>query len=202
MKTQTMALVVVAIIAGVAVVLVGAQVFARPYSFQGSLIEPALDVGDFQLQDQHGETYRLSDRRGQVVLLFFGYTSCPDVCPTTLGEYKRLREALGEQAAGVDFVFVTVDPERDTAERLGDHLARFDPAFIGLSGSQEALEGVWEKFFVFREIEVHNPGESYLVDHTSRIYAVDHAGGLRLTFPFGMDTEQMAADIRYLVEES
>ncbi len=201
MKTQSMALMLFAIVIGVAVVLVGAQLLARPYTFQGSLIEPALVIGDFELQDQHGDTFQLSERHGRVVLLFFGYTSCPDVCPTTLGEYKQIHQDLGDLADSVDFVFITVDPERDTADRIGAHLARFDPGFIGLSGSQEALQGVWDQFFVFREIEAHDPGEQYLVDHTSRIYAIDQSGALRLTFPFGMETSQMAGDIRYLVEE-
>jgi protein SCO1/2 len=102
----------------------------------------------------------------------------------------------------VQFVFVTVDPRRDTRERLAEHLARFDPGFVGLTGTEAELQPVWDRFFVFREIQDESDREHYLVDHTSRVYAVDKDGRLRLTFPFGMDSDQIRDDVIQLLRES
>ncbi|HSR30941.1 MAG TPA: SCO family protein, partial [Anaerolineae bacterium] len=109
-------------------------------SFRGTVLDEPVDVADFALTDENGGVFRLSDQQGNVVLLFFGYTSCPDVCPTTLATWRKIHEALGEDAERVRFVFVTVDPERDTAERLGMHVNAFNPDFIGLTGTPEELD--------------------------------------------------------------
>lgn len=200
MSRRSVLYLTVGVLLGVVGVLLGAFAFQRPYQYQGSLIEPPLQAGDFTLQDQHGNSFRLADQRGRVVLLFFGYTSCPDVCPTTLAEFKQVRERLGDKAAGVRFVFVTVDPERDTPERVGEYVRRFDPAFIGLSGTEAELQPVWDGYFVFREIPEHAPGSNYLVGHTGNVYAIDPQGNLRLTFPFGMAAESMADDVAHLLQ--
>ena len=183
------------------VVVIGTLVFAKPYQFKGSLFEPPLSTDDFSIVDQHNQIFTLSDYRGQVVLIYFGYTACPDVCPTTLVDLKKVYEGLGENAEDLQVVFVTVDPERDTGELLRDYLARFNPAFIGISGTETDLQPIWNSYFVVRVIEDHEPGEFYLVDHTARIYAIDKAGYLRLTFPFGMGSEDMLADVEFLVTE-
>jgi protein SCO1/2 len=186
---------------GVAVVILATIVFAKPYQFRGSLISPPLASEDFSIQDQHGQSFTLSDHRGQVVLIYFGYTACPDVCPTTLVDLKKVYDGLNERAEQVQVVFVTVDPERDTAELLRDYLARFNNDFIGISGTEANLQSIWDSYFIFRQLEPHEPGDFYLVDHTSRVYAVDKAGDLRLTFPFGMSAEDMLADVDFLVSE-
>lgn len=195
MKAQNLFLIVVGVAVGLALVIGGAQLFERPYQFRGTLIEPAQSIARVTLTDQNGNAFTLPDPEGKVTLLFFGYTSCPDVCPTTLSDYRRIYERLGDRAGEVRFVFVTVDPERDTPARMGTYVERFNPEFVGLSGTEEELAPLWEAFYVYRELEAHEPGDPYLVDHTSRIYLLDQAGDLHLTFPFGLGAEAMAADV-------
>jgi protein SCO1/2 len=115
-----------------------------------------------------------------------------------------VKRALGEKAEGVRFVLVTVDPERDTPEKLGNYVEQFDPAFLGLTGSPEALQAVYRDYGVYvQKVEAGPAGSTagYLVDHTARVYAVDKNGGLRLTYPFGMDVAKMAADLTHLLAE-
>jgi protein SCO1/2 len=166
------------------------------------LIDPPIPVDDFTLQRPDGQSFTLSDQQGKVVLIFFGYTSCPDVCPTTLADFKQIRARLGDAAGNVQFVFITVDPERDTPERIGQYVTTFHPAFIGLTGSQAELESVYAGFGVFVEKEDTGSSAGYLVSHTSRVYVIDQDGKLSLTFPFGMEAEAMAEDIAHLVKSS
>jgi protein SCO1/2 len=188
-------------LAGLAVILVGNVLFSGPYQYQGSLLDPPAQAAEISLVEANGTPFHLQDQKGIATLLFFGYTSCPDVCPTTLTDFKRIYASLGDQAGEVNFVFITVDPERDTPEIVEAYVDRFNPAFIGLSGSMEDLEPVWKGYFVYREIEVHEPGENYLVGHTGHVYAIDKGNNLRLTFPFGIGPEAITADIVQLLRE-
>lgn len=181
--------------------LVGIWLLAPPYTFRGSLIDPPVVAADFSLSDQHGETFRLSDQRGKVVMMAFGYTHCPDVCPATLADFKRVRMLLGQQADQVQFVFVTVDPERDTPAYLARYMQAFDASFYGLSADRAVLEPVWQNYGVYQEKQFLGSAAGYLVDHTSRIYVIDNQGHLRLTFAFGTDVNDMVQDVRYLVGE-
>lgn len=189
------------VVIGLALMLVSWQVLEGNYTYQGSLIDPPIPAADFTLTDQHGETFRLSDQRGKVVLIFFGYTHCPDVCPVTLSEYRQVKRQLGDQAEDIVFVFITVDPERDTPERLLAHLANFDPEFIGLTGEPADLERVWDAYGVYQEKVDTGSAGGYLVDHTARTYAIDRQGNWRLTYPFGMEVEKQVADVRHLLRE-
>jgi len=186
---------------GLAAILLVWQISERNYTYQGSLIDPPARAADFELVDQNGQEFRLSEQQGQVVLIFFGYTNCPDVCPVTLSEFRRVKSQLGDRAQDVQFVFVTVDPERDTAERTGTYLAGFDPAFIGLTGDLEVLQKTWEDYGVLVEKQESASKAGYLIDHTARIYAIDKQGNWRLTFPFGMEAEKISRDIAHLVVE-
>ncbi len=184
----------------VAVVLVGAMAYMlRPYRLRGAEMIPPKPAPDFALTDAEGREFRLSDQRGRSVLLFFGYTSCPDVCPTTLAEFKRVRTLLGPQADRVRFVFISVDPERDTPEKMLAYARAFDPAFIGLSGPEEQLAKIWRDYGIVRQKEETGSAGGYFVTHTARALAVDPAGNLRVTFPFGADPADIAADLRYLL---
>ncbi len=186
----------------VAFFLLGLLAACTPAGFRGSAIEPATAAVDFELTDTSGSAFHLSDHRGEVVLLFFGYANCPDFCPTTLAEYKNIHEQLGDNAADVRFVFVTVDPDRDSPETIDQFVHAFDPSFIGLTGTEEQLQFVWEKYFVGRIPQVVEDSElGYLVSHATRIYVVDKAGNLRLTFPFGMAVADMTHDINLLLAE-
>ncbi|MCL7455468.1 MAG: SCO family protein [Anaerolineae bacterium] len=169
-------------------------------SFRGSVVQEPLSVPDFALTDENGETFRLSDQRGNVVLLFFGYTSCPDVCPTTLANWRKVHETLGQDAARVRFVFVTVDPERDTVERLGLHVNAFNPDFVGLTGTQEELEAVYQVFDVFYEKDTSSASAlGYLVNHTATTFVLDAEGVWRLRETYGTPYEDIVHDIRQLL---
>jgi protein SCO1/2 len=170
--------------------------------FRGAVLGEPIAAADFELQDQHGQTFRLSEQRGKVVVLFFGYTSCPDVCPTTLGAWKRAYEELGEQAGEARFVFITVDPERDTPARLQTHLELFNPAFIGLTGTLEELEPIYQAYGVYHEKQAAPESAlGYLVSHTSSDYVIDKAGNWRLRHAFGASGQDIAHDIRVLLGE-
>lgn len=170
-------------------------------SFRGAVLEEPVPVPDFVLNDQEGRPYRMSDQLGQVVLLFFGYTSCPDVCPTTLATWRRVHEMLGEDASNVEFVFVTVDPERDTTERLGLHVQAFNPNFVGLTGDQDDLARVYDIFDIFYEIDESTQSAlGYLVNHTATTFVVDQEGQWRLRIPYGTPAEDIVHDIKQLLD--
>lgn len=180
--------------------LVGWRAFQQDYQFRGSLIDPPAPAADFTLEDQNQVPFTLSNQKGKVVLLFFGYTNCPDVCPVTLAHFKQIKADLGEQAGEVQFVFITVDPERDTAERLKDYLPNFDPGFIGLTGSRADLEPVWKNYGVYQARQETGSAAGYLVDHTARTYLIDRQGNWRLTYPFEMEKDAILSDVRFLIK--
>jgi protein SCO1/2 len=170
-------------------------------SFKGTVLDPPRTVADFTLTDQHGKTFRLSDQRSQVVLLFFGYTFCPDVCPVTLGTWKRVHEALGDAAQRVRFVFITVDPGRDTPERLREHVENFNPDFIGLTGAPDELEPVYQQFGVYYEKDTAiESAAGYLVSHTASAFVVDLDGQWRLRHSFGTPVKDIVHDIKQLLK--
>lgn len=184
---------------GVAVLLVGWKYLDRPYTFRGSVIEPAMPVKEFSLIDQNGQEFNLSDQKGKVVLLFFGYTHCPDVCPVTLAEFTRIKEELGAEASQVRFVFVTVDPERDSVQALSAFMQNFDPDFVALTESRENLEAVWNTFGVYQSRQESTSAGGYLVDHTARTYLIDQQGSLVATYPYEMTEADVVADVRHVV---
>ncbi|MBN2387932.1 MAG: SCO family protein [Anaerolineales bacterium] len=169
-------------------------------NYRGVRYEPPAPAFDFGLAAPDGRTVRLGDFRGQAVLLFFGYTSCPDVCPTTLAELRQVRADLGGDAERVQVVFVTVDPERDTPERIQNYVSAFDPSFVGLSGDLAELEAVWEAYGVFREIDDTTfTAAGYLVTHSARTYLIDPDGNLFLSYGYGTPPDDVLHDIRLLL---
>ncbi len=183
----------------IGVVIAVAVFIPKTESFRGTLYDPALPAPEFELTQGNGSSFRLSEQRGDVVLLFFGYTSCPDVCPTTLSEMKRVMADLGADAERVQIVFVTVDPQRDTPQKLKEYVSIFNPTFIGLSGSMEELEKVWSDFGVYREEEeLPNSATGYLVNHTARVYLIDRDGNLRLSYSYGTATDDFVHDLKIL----
>ena len=143
---------------------------------------------DFALPADDGQTARLSDYRGKVVLLYFGYTNCPDFCPNTMAVLRKARADLGAQGDQVQVLLVTTDPARDTPERMANYLAAFDPTFIGLTGADADLQTVYSRYGV----TVMDEGTT----HATRVYVVDGAGNLRLTLPYGLTAAQVVADLR------
>jgi len=185
----------------IGVVIAVAVLIPKTETFRGTLYDPALPAPEFELTQGNGNNFRLSEKRGKVILLFFGYTSCPDVCPTTLSEMKRVMADLGADEERVQVVFVTVDPQRDTAQKLKEYVSIFNPTFIGLSGSMEELEEVWSDFGVYREEEeLPNSATGYLVNHTARVYLIDRDGNLRLSYSYGTATDDFVHDLKILLK--
>jgi protein SCO1/2 len=197
------------VLAGLTLAAVGTRWLTRPYTFRGTQISPSLPAPDFTLTDQRGGAFHLHDQAGQVIVAFFGYSSCTDYCPATLARFKQVRAALGERAERVRFVLITVDPERDTPERLREYLAGFDPSFVGLTGGLAEMEPVWEGYWVFREKQIPDEAaghshaeENYVVAHPERIYVVDARGNLRLTYSGEATASDLAQDLQALLQES
>jgi protein SCO1/2 len=191
------------LIAVTVLVIAGAEMFVPAYKFRGSLIDPPFAAPNFTLNDQNDQPFQLSDQRDKIVLMFFGYTNCPDVCPTMLLQFKQARAQFGNQADRVRFVFVTVDPDRDSAEKMKTYLGAIDPAISGLGGSQAELEPVWKAYGVYRQKEPGQSPDDYadLLEHSSRVYLVDAQGNLRLTYDFGVTADDIAQDVKYLLRK-
>jgi protein SCO1/2 len=159
-----------------------------------------LDTGkSLVLEDFNGKTRTLADFRGKVVLVTFGYTSCPDVCPTTLQDYAQAMKRLGDDASRVQLLFITVDPARDTEQRLRAYVPAFDPRFLGLRGDEKAIERVTQDFHVYAQAHPGKPGEPYTVDHASQVFAFDPQGRLRLMIPASTKPDDIASDLRILL---
>jgi len=156
---------------------------------------------DFSLLDPDGRVRTLADFKGKVVVMFFGYTQCPDVCPTTLTEMQQVMTLLGPQSDKVQVLFVTVDPERDTAEILKQYVPAFDPRFLGLRPADEAaLERVTKDFKIYyKKVPGTKPG-SYTMDHTAGSYAFDPEGRLRLYIKHAQGPETLAHDLKELLK--
>jgi protein SCO1/2 len=166
----------------------------------GSVVEPPQPAADFILTDQHGQPFRLSDQRGRIVNLFFGYTHCPDVCPTTLALWRQVELKLGADAEKVRFVFISVDPERDTPERLQEHLALFSPRLIGLTGDPAQLEPIYAAYHVFHEkVPAPESALGYTVSHSSSVYVIDREGLWRMTYRFDANADDVVHDLRELL---
>lgn len=179
----------------------GVFLFSKPDTFRGTAYsEPYPVASEFELTRQNGAQFRLSEMRGKVVLLFFGYTSCPDVCPTTMAELNQALEKVGAHADQVQVVYVTVDPQRDTPERVEEYVNHFNPDFIGLSGSESELAKVWNDYGIFREIVDGTSAAGYLVNHTARVTVIDQQGNLRVSFPFDTPVENIVHDLELLID--
>lgn len=172
-----------------------------PYAYKGTLIQSPDLASDFTLTASTGERVSLSDFRGKVVLIYFGYTFCPDACPTTLTQLKKVPQALGDRASDAQVLMVTVDPARDTPEVLREYLAHFDPSFIGLTGTDEEILAAATPFGIYYNKHEGTAATGYLVDHTTSVLAVDKEGYLRLIYGFETPGEDIAADVRELVRQ-
>jgi protein SCO1 len=191
------------VVIGLALILAGWRAMSTPYTYQGSLINPPAPATNFTLTDQKGEPFQLSDQRGKIVVMFFGYSHCVDVCPAELSNYKQIIQKLGNQAQKVDFVFVTVDPQRDTPEVLGQYLAKFDPSIIGLTGARPQLEKVWKAYGVYQNSDINTISAAnldYVVDHSSILYLIDAQGNWRMTYSFGTEIDKIVGDLQHMIQ--
>lgn len=181
-------------IAGLAILvaLTAALYLTQPRTLSGTVLDPPWTAPELSLTDQHGEPFTLASQRGKVVLLFFGYVNCPDVCPLTMAHLKLVVEELGRSAEGVQVVMVSTDPRRDTPQALGDFLGTFDPTFLGLTGTEGQLGQAWSDYYV----TVEEGGEV----HSAYIYVVDPAGDIRETLHSEAAVSEIAADVKILLQ--
>lgn len=186
-------------------VLIGgaAVILSRPsHTFSGIQPDTLTTTPDFTLTDETGAPFSLSDLRGKWILLAYGYTSCPDICPTTLAQLRDVKTDLGPDADKVRVVFVSVDPERDTPDILQRYLAHFGTDFKGLSGTPEEVAAAAKLYGVRYEkgAEIESAA-GYLLSHTAYVYLIDPEFRLRVTFPFGVESEEIVSDITYLMTQ-
>ncbi len=157
---------------------------------------------DLPLTDHNGQPRHLRDFASKVVVVFFGYTQCPDVCPTSMSELAEVKRALGDQGGKLQGIFVTVDPERDTPEVLKAYMANFDPSFLALTGTPEQLAAVAKDFKIYyKRVEGQTP-TSYTMDHSAGSYVYDTAGRLRVYHRYGSGAQALASDVRALLQEA
>jgi len=167
--------------------------------FKGIDITGAPYGHGFALTDFNGQPRTLADYQGKVVMLYFGFVQCPDVCPTALSRATAVMDQLGPLAAQVQLLFVTVDPERDTPELLREYMAAFDPSFVALTGTDEDIKAAADAFRVYyKQIPT---GSSYTMDHTALTYLIDRHGRLRVALRHEQDAADYAADIQTLLAE-
>ncbi len=183
--------------------LVGIGIFQlmQPPTLRGMVIEPPKPMPDFTLQSVDGPV-SLSDFRGKIVVLYFGYTSCPDVCPTTLANLRQALNDLGEKADEAQVILVAVDWQKDTPERVASYLSAFHPDFVGLSGTQAQIDAVTKDFGIFYQINPPDENGYYTVDHTATTLVLNREGGLILTWPYGLTADELLEDLKVLVRKS
>lgn len=168
---------------------------------KAGVFEPAQPAPEFALRGSDGAGLSLSRFKGRLVLLVFGFTQCPEVCPTTLATLAEARKALGADAAVVQVVYVTVDPERDDVPRIRSYLAAFDPGFIGGTGAPAALADMRKRYGVVAE-KVATPGAgpaAYGMNHSTSVYLIDRAGRLRALMPYGHEAKDFVHDLKLLL---
>jgi protein SCO1/2 len=179
--------------------LAAAPAAAAAPELRAGVFEPPRPAPDFALDGSNGAELRLSQFAGKVVLLAFGFTSCPEVCPTTLATLAQARKKLGARAGQVQVVYVTVDPARDSAARMREYLAGFDSTFLGGTGSEERLAAVRKDYGV--TADKRGSGADYSFAHSSFTYLIDRRGSLRALMPYGHSAEDYAHDVAILLEE-
>lgn len=173
---------------------------AEDGTYLGEVIAPPLLLQDFVLPSSSPDITRLSDLNGQWRLMFFGYLHCPDFCPMTLAEFRKVKQLLGADAAEVTFVYISVDAARDTPQALRDYLDNFDAEFIGFSGDDVTLARIQPDYgFYYRRRTVEASRVEYVVDHSTRSYLVDRDGYLRTTFTYNTEPEVIAAAIAWYI---
>ena len=175
---------------------------ARQPGFKAVDITGADYGSKLSLPDQNGQPRTLADFKGKLTVVFFGYTQCPDVCPTTMAELAAVKKALGKDGERVQGVFITIDPERDTPELLKAYLAAFDPSFIALRGTLEQTAAAAKDFKVYYAKVPNKSSDTYTMDHTAGSYVFDEAGRLRLFTKYGSGAEALTADLKNLISSA
>lgn len=175
---------------------------AEQPALKSGVFDPPRAAPEFTLPASTGSEFKLESQRGKVVVLGFGFSHCPDVCPVTLAVLARVRKQLGEFAGDMQVIYVTVDPERDTPERLREYLGYFDKNFIGVTGTPAQLSAVREAYGILAtRAENKDAPDGYLVHHSTYVYLIDRAGMLRALVPYGKSADDIAHDMKILLQE-
>ncbi len=179
---------------------VGVYLF-RPHTFHGTVIQSPEPSFDFKLTGKDGDV-SLSDYRGKLVLIYFGYTFCPDICPATLANVGQALRNLGEdKASEVQTIMVSLDPERDTPQKLAEYVTHFHPSFIGITGTEQDIAQVTSLYGIFYQVQPGSDATGYLIDHTATLLVLDREGYLKLVFPFGVTVDEIADDLEYMLRQ-
>lgn len=174
----------------------------NPHTFHGSVVQSTEPSYNFTLTGADGKSVSLNDYSGKIVFIYFGYTFCPDICPATLANVGQALRKIGEdKASQVQTIMISLDPERDTPEKLAEYVAHFHPSFIGITGSQDELAKVTSLYGIFYEKHVEAGATGYLIDHTATLLVLDRQGYLKLVFPFGVTSEEIADDLEYMLTQ-
>jgi protein SCO1/2 len=181
--------------------LVTAIFLLRPHTFHGSVLQSPDPSFNFTLTSNKGDV-SLKDYRGKLVLIYFGYTFCPDICPATLANVgQALRSLKASQAEDVQLIMISLDPARDTPEKLATYVAHFHPSFIGVTGAEDKLAEVTSLYGIFYEKHEGSAATGYLIDHTATLLVIDREGYLKLVFPFGVTPTEIADDLKYMLRQ-
>lgn len=172
------------------------------HQFSGTVIDPPKPAKDFTITDASGRPFTLSAQKGNVVALFFGFTNCPDVCPTELADLAAVKRRLGADGERLKVAVISVDPERDTPERMARYVTSFDPSFTGLRADRPQLDALMKDYGVTAILhELPGSALGYTVDHSAFLYIIDKQGNLRMLFSHGSSLDGMTSDLRYLIRE-
>lgn len=172
--------------------------FTRPPVFVGTVIEPPKAMPNFVLQSARGPV-AVNDFRGKLVVLYFGYTNCPDICPLTMANLRQALDRLGDKASQVQVLFISVDWKRDTPEKLAGYASAFRPDFIGVTGSQAQIDAVTKDYGIYYLLNVPDSSGYYSVDHTASLLVLNRQGELTLTWPNGIQPDEIASDLSALL---
>ena len=180
-------------ILAILIVVIALFLFFNKQTLNGSVITPPLSAAEINLTDHNGNPFTMSSQRGKVVLVYFGYTNCPDECPLTMAHIKLALESLGDRAKNVQVLMVSTDPARDTKDALKKFMGSFNPTFLGLTGSPEELQKVWHDYGV----TVLDSGET----HSNFLYVVDRTGNIRETLLPSSEPDKISSDVSLLLKE-
>ena len=195
-------IIVALVVGGAAAGLFLAYQYYFNHTFNAGTVSPVEQAPNFTLTDQTGQPFSLSDTKGKWILLNYGYTSCPDVCPATLAILGRVQELLGEEADRVQMIFVTVDPERDTPEKMGEYVNHFGEGTIALTGTPEEIAAAAEPYGVrYARVDMPESALVYAMNHTAFVYLINPEFEWVMVYPFGITAPEITEDLQFLISQ-
>ena len=197
---RTMKIKVILSLIVVAAGLAAGIYFFRPHAFHGTVIQSPEPAHDFTLTGADGDV-SLGDFRGKLVMIYFGYTFCPDICPATLASAAQAVREIDPSAKNIQLIMISLDPQRDTPEKLAEYVTHFHPSFIGITGTKEQLDEVASLYGIFYQKADGENSAGYLIDHTATLLVLDREGYLKLVFPFGVTPQEIAGDLKYMLRQ-